>query len=267
MSRSIPASLVLLLTVTTTVGRGEQVRTAPEPAAAGPRFDVVSVKPRKNDDTPIRLDVQPGGRVTAVNIPLKQLIRAAYTLQLDQIVNAPGWTESERFDISGIADRELATTAVWKPGTFAPIQLLLQSLLADRFRMVVHTETRPSQVYVLVRDNTTAGKRGPTPAADRCAPACAARITNGSLAWRDVPLPQFAELLSQLTGRVVTDETGLAGTFDIELQWSPDLQQQAVSDAPSIFTAVQEQLGLRLEPRRGSIPVLVIDSIQSPSPD
>lgn len=266
MLRPIGACLVIVLTVTALVAQAEHAGNAPDPGDARPRFEVVSVKPHRSDETPIRLDVQPGGRVLAVNIPVKQLIRAAYTLQAYQIVNAPGWTDSERFDITGIADREIATTAQWKPGTFAPIQLLLQSLLADRFSLKAHSEMRPSQVYALVQDAGTGRSPGLAATKEKCAASCGARIAHGSLVWRDAPLAQFAELLSQLTGKVVTDETGLTGTFDIDLRWNPDLQQ-ASSDAPSIFTAVQEQLGFRLEPRRGSVSVLVIDSIQSPSPD
>ena len=76
---------------------------------------------------------------------------------------------------------------------------------------------------------------------------------------------QFAELLSQVTGRFVTDSTGLTGAFDFDLQWAPE--SQAASDLPSVFTAVQEQLGLRLTPRRVGTPVLVIDAIERPDPD
>jgi len=195
-----------------------------------------------------------------VNIPLRQLIRAAYTLQLDQIVNAPPWSESERFDISALADRDI-TGAVWTPGQFSPMQWMIQSLLAERFKMAAHMEKRQSQSYALVLD----GKNKLTPSTESCAQNCYQK-TAGTLSWKSVPLAQFAELLSQLTGRVVTDATGLTGKFDLQLQWSDDLQQTS-ADMPSIFTAVREQLGLRLDAKRALIDVLVIDHIERPTPD
>jgi uncharacterized protein (TIGR03435 family) len=89
----------------------------------------------------------------------------------------------------------------------------------------------------------------------------------GTLAARNVPMPTLAEFLSQLTGRLVVDATGLKSNYDFDLQWTPDTQLQPDSDTPSIFTAVQEQTGLRLESRRTRMNVLVIDSIDRPTPD
>jgi len=230
------------------------------------QFDVASVKPNTSGDPGLRLDVQPGGRFVASNIPLKQFIRAAYTLQLYQIVNAPAWVDAERFDITAVADRDITVTTGWTPGSFAPVQLMMQSLLADRFRMTAHNETRQSLVYSLVTDkaNRDAATKLRAAAPD-CASNCGMRVAAGSLTARKVPLRQVAELLSQLTGRLVTDDTGLAGDFDLDLQWNPD--SQVATDSPSIFTAVQEQLGLRLESRRSPLTVLVIDSIARPTPD
>jgi uncharacterized protein (TIGR03435 family) len=236
---------------------------AQEPAAR-PRFQVASVKANKSAESSMRFEAQPGGRFVAVNIPLKQLIRAAYTLQLYQIVNAPTWVDEERFDISAIADEELTTTAAWTPGKFIPLQLMLQSLLAERFGMVAHFEMRPSQVYSLVVERPERNPRGQlTPATTETR---SMQIGPGTLMSRSLPLPQFAELLSQLTGRVVTDGTGLSGTFDVNLHWSSDLQQSA-SDFPSIFTAVQEQLGLKLVRIDAPVEHLVIDSIARPTID
>ena len=93
------------------------------------------------------------------------------------------------------------------------------------------------------------------------------KIAAGSLSARNIPLAQFAELLSQQTGRVVTDSTGLTGGFDFELHWTPDSVQQSNADAPSLFTALQEQLGLKLEAARGPVDMLVIDHIEPPTPD
>jgi uncharacterized protein (TIGR03435 family) len=92
------------------------------------------------------------------------------------------------------------------------------------------------------------------------------QIGPGTVSARGIPLAQFAEFLSDRTGQLVTDATGLSGTFDFDVQWDPKWQQ-AGADGPSLFTALQEQLGLRLEPRRGQIPVLVIDTIDRPTTD
>jgi uncharacterized protein (TIGR03435 family) len=237
----------------------------PVTSQSAPKFDIVSVKPNKSGETALRLDVQPGGRFMAVNMPLKQFIRAAYTLQLYQIADAPSWVDSERFDIVALTKHDLMAPIVWTPGQYAPMQLMMQAVLADRFKMIAHIEEREAQGYALVlRSPASTGKllRATVP----CASNCGMKIASGTVSARDVPLPQFAELLSQLTGRRVIDSTGLTGNFDFDAQWAPE-SQQAVSDAPSLFTALQEQLGLRLDPRRVPTPMLVIESVERPTPD
>jgi uncharacterized protein (TIGR03435 family) len=235
--------------------------------AERPRFDVASVKPNTNSEGVIRFAIQPGGRLVATDIPVKQLVRAAYTLQLYQIVDAPSWTESERFDITAVTERELREDNVaWSPGgKYALVQLMMQSLLAERFNFRAHFEERQGQVYALVLDDTDRAAKGLAPARP-CGTDCGMQIGSGSLRAPNVELPLLAELLSQLTGRPVTDATGLAGAFAITLRWTPE-SQEANSDAPSLFTALQEQLGLRLDARRGPIRMLVIDSVNRPTPD
>lgn len=262
MTRTSQCGVVGLALLTT----GTLLRAQAD-SAARPQFEVASVKPNNSAEPGLRMDIPPGGRrLIAINMPLRELIRAAYTLQAFQVVGAPGWVESERFDITAVTDRDLTVTTPWTPGgRFLPVQLMVQSLLADRFKLVAHSETRESQVYALVIDQPgrrAAGKL--RPAALDCAPNCGIRAGRGTMTARNVPLPQFAELLSQVNGRLTTDATGLSGNFDIDLQWSPDGQ---ATDAPSIFTALREQLGLQLESRRGPISVLVVDSIQRPTPD
>ena len=232
-----------------------------------PRFDVASIKPNKNSEGVIRFAVQPGGRMVLTDIPVKQLIRAAYTLQLYQIVDAPPWTESERFDITGVTERELREDNVtWSPGgKYALVQLMMQSLLADRFNFRAHFEERQGQAYALVLDDKQRAAKGLAPAKP-CDANCAMQIGSGTLRAPNVELPLLAELLSQLTGRPVTDATGLTGTFEINLRWTPE-SQEATADAPSLFTALPEQLGLRLDARRGPIRMLIIDSVERPTAD
>lgn len=242
------------------------VLRAQSPDIDRPKFDVASVKPNKSGEGIIRLEIQPGGRFAATDFPLKQFIRAAYTLQLYQIVDAPSWLESERFDITAVSNRDLREAASWTPGgQFAPVQLMMQSLLADRFNFRAHFEERQTQVYALVRDERDRTAKGLVPAKP-CGTDCRMQIGSGTLRAPNVRLPEFCELLSQLTGRLVTDATGLDGAFEINLRWTPE-SQEATSDAPSLFTALPEQLGLRLETRRGPVRMLVIDSVDRPSPD
>jgi len=258
MSVSIRAVVLVLIATAVTVRAQSD--------AERPRFDVASVKPNKNSEGVIRFAVQPGGRMVLTDIPVKQLIRAAYTLQLYQIVDAPPWTESERFDITGVTERELRDNLTWSPGgTYALVQLMMQSLLADRFSFRAHFEERQGQVYALVLDDNERAAKGLAPAKP-CGADCAMQIGSGTLRAPNVELPLLAELLSQLTGRPVTDETGLAGSFEVNLRWTPE-SQEATSDAPSLFTALPEQLGLRLDARRGPIRMLVIDSVDRPTAD
>jgi uncharacterized protein (TIGR03435 family) len=251
--------------VLATLSAGALIAQAPGPLR---QFDVASVKPNRSADREMRFGTRPGGRFVATNIALAQLIRAAFTLQTYQLVNAPAWVGSDRFDISAIGAADLDAPVVWKPGTpFTPLQQMLQSLLADRFGFVAHRENRESQVYALVLDGAGGGTGKLAPAVTPCAPPCGMRTGAGTVSAHDVPLPQLAELLSQVTGRLVTDATGLSGRFDFELRWRPDSAPEQAPDAPSLFTAIREQLGLRLESRRAPVPVLVVDAIHEPAPD
>ena len=143
MTRPVRPAGVILLVLSTPFLWAQEPSTRPQ-------FQVASVKANKSGESSLQFEAHPGGRFLAVNIPLKQLIRAAYALQLYQILNAPAWVDAERFDISAIAARDITPTAPWTPGKFAPVQLMIQSLLADRFKLVAHYEMRPSQVYSLV---------------------------------------------------------------------------------------------------------------------
>jgi uncharacterized protein (TIGR03435 family) len=258
MSRFLTAPLIVVAAAATAVAQSAD----PE----RPRFEVASIKSNKTSGGVIGFAIQPGGRLVATDIPLKQFIRAAYTLQLYQIVDAPSWTESERFDITAVSERELREDTTWNPdGKFALVQLMMQSLLADRFNLRAHFEERQGQVYALVIDDEERAKKGLAPAKP-CTTDCAMQIGAGTLKAPNVELPMLAELLSQLTGRPVTDATGRSGTFEIHLRWTPE-SQEATADAPSLFTALPEQLGLRLDPRRGPVRMLVIDSVDRPAAD
>jgi uncharacterized protein (TIGR03435 family) len=286
------ASVAAALTVTASL-HGAQT------PASGPSFEVASVKPNKSGDGRIMLGMQPGGRFTATNVPLRALIRQAYQLQDFQIVGAPDWINNERFDIVAKAEGDVPPA---QPGTVGPMQLMMRNLLAERFKLVTHQESRELPIYALVLARSDgkvgshlnpsqvdcaarmAAERGrgmppPGPPSPGQRPECGLRIGPGTMAMGGFPLQQFAQTLSQFVQRVVVDKTGLTGPYDLDLTWTPDQRPQGPPppgapplppidpDGPSIFTAVQEQLGLKLDPQRGPVDVLVVDSVDRPTPD
>jgi uncharacterized protein (TIGR03435 family) len=222
-----------------------------------------------------------GERFTAINATVRQLIRAAYEMRDLQIAEAPEWVNSSRFDI-------LAKAAA--PLKMGGVPLELRQLLADRFRLKVHNESRELPIYALVVARLD-GKIGPALRAlhvDRCPEAvaraeasarsgqapgppvpsqrieCGLRSRPGTLTGGSITVESLAQRLSEITGRVVLDRTGLTGWFDLDVTWAPD---QSPDAGPSIFTALQEQLGLKLESTRGPVDVLVIDHVERPTPD
>jgi uncharacterized protein (TIGR03435 family) len=189
------------------------------------------------------------------------------------------------------------------PGTAGPIQIMLRNLMADRFKLRVHRETREMPIYALVlarSDGTLgpqlrpaavdcaalAGQRGrggpPAPLQAGERPPCGMRIGPGNMMGGGLALSQLANSLSPFAQRVVVDRTGLTGNFDLDLTWTPDQIPQAPPgglpagvpppppidpNGPSLFTALQEQLGLKLDSVRGPVEVLVIDSVEQPTAD
>jgi uncharacterized protein (TIGR03435 family) len=253
------------------------------PDSRKPTFEVASVKPNKSGDPGMSITTQPGGRYIATNVPVGMLIRNAYQLQESQLVGLPDWAASERFDIAAKAEQDIAPTNQ-KPN---PHQLMLQSLLEERFNLKVHRETRDLPGYALVVARAD-GKFGPQMkqsdvdcaalAAARRAGGpppppmtagerrpCSMRMGRGTLTAGSMTMANLAGTLSSAVQRMVVDRSGLTGGFDFDLTFSMD--QSADASAPSIFTAVQEQLGLKLDSMRIPTDVLVVDSIERPEPD
>ena len=257
-----------------------------------PRFDTTSVKRNQSGGGGMRMGFTPGG-VSAVNVPAWQLIREAFGLQEQQIAGGPEWLKVDRFDIEARFDPSPL------PGMdrTARLQAMLQNLLAERFQLRTRTEAREMPIYALMLARED-GRLGPQikPAAVDCAalqaavgrggpppapagdgrPACGGRGGFGRMTVGGVPMAQFARQLSPLTGRIVVDRTGLMGGFDFDLNWTPtpdqippgappDIARTADPDGPSLFTALREQLGLKLESTRAPVDVLVIDAIQPPT--
>ncbi len=263
-----------------------------------PKFEVASVRENTAGDGKVMFGIQPGGRFTTVNVPLSNLITQAYGLQRSQLVGGPDWMESARFDITAKAEGDIPRTALGGPP--GPLQLMMQDLLRDRFKLAAHRETREQPIYALtlvrtdgrlgpgLRVSTTdcaamfaRGRVGPPPRgmAPGERPACGMRIGPGQLVAGGMPISQLIPPLSQFIERLVVDRTGLTGNFEIDLTWTPDRLPQGTPppgappppaidpNGPSLFTAVQEQLGLKLESERAPVEVLVIDHVERPTPD
>jgi uncharacterized protein (TIGR03435 family) len=255
---------------------------APASQSPRPRFEVASIKPAPPDARGDMIRPGPGGGITISNLTLKAMIGLGWQVQPFQISGGPAWLDSARYDV--IAKRE------GKPQP-AETPLMIQSLLEERFQLAVHRETRELPVYALVLARKD-GKLGPRLTESKegsCTPAdptkppppsptlwCGWVETSprGELRAASIRLSDLAPSLSRLLGRSVVDQTGLTGKFDIHAEWSPDDRLQlppgaapppADTTGPSIFTAFQEQLGLRIESQRGPVEILVVDRAERPS--
>ena len=242
-----------------------------------PRFDVASIRPHDaTDDLMFALRFHDGGRLTAT-ATLRMLIRTAYRLQDFQIVGDSGWIDDERFDIDARAAG---------PALPDDMRLMLRELLRDRFGLVLRQQPRDVPVYALrAMDAVAAGARLRRPPVDcaarelEAANACGLRLTPNGLTARGVTMATLANELSSRVDRIVTDQTGLDGEFDVDLDWTRyQLEAPALLEAPappiavepdwpSLFTAIKDQLGLTLVPDRGRAEVSVIVSAQWPSPN
>jgi uncharacterized protein (TIGR03435 family) len=253
--------MLLLLAVTgTAVALGQT-------ASAG--FEVSTVKANKSGEPGSSSDLR-DGRFTATNVVLKNLMQyQAYGIPESRIVGGPKWLGSERFDIAAKLDGATADRlhTLSRAERRQELQKMFQQLLADRFQLVVHWETRELPIYALV-----AARNGPTLAASKAAEGDShTSAHDNQLDAQGVTLTEVAatltQELSQELGRVVVDRTGVTGRYDLSLHWTPAAAEGAAAadSGPSIFTAVQEQLGLKLESARGPVQVLVIDRAEMPS--
>lgn len=224
-------------------------------------FDIVSVR-EAHPEAGLSSSWRTTGDGFRAMTTVENFVQNAYDFVLeDQILNLPGWATSDKFQFAAKMD----------PDTYAAFNKLsegqqdrqwdrmMQSILVDRFHMQAHSATRSMPVYALVLAKG-GSKLKPSP------PGTPGWSTGpGRIAGHGMDLSTLAGSLSRSLGRIVIDRTGLTGQFDVTLTWTPD-DQQALSDSgPSLFTALQEQLGLRLESTHAPVPVLVVDHIEKPS--
>lgn len=257
----------------------------PQPHA--PSFEVASIKLSSSKETG-RISQKPGGLFDVTNMPLVNLVMFALRVKDFQIVDVPDWVRKERYDISARASiQEPDKSSDYKSFEY-PRRLL--SLLQDRFAFTTHVEMREMPVYklTLVKDRSAIGarlkpsnvdcslpgERIVTPVGSGVArPRCGVRTGPGMLAASAVPLAELIATLQTVTHQLVIDSTGLLGRFDIDLEWaddnglSVDQPPTPLSSGPSLFTAIQEQLGLKLVASKAQAEIVVIDQIQRPSPN
>jgi bla regulator protein blaR1 len=279
-----PRRLAVVLPLAVSIMAGVQVHgqilhaTGPLPS-----FEVATIKPSQPGATGIRAFGPKGAdRFLAMNVTVKDLVDFAYTIDDDrQVVGLSGWKISRRHDIDAkVSDAEVAAMSKLPP-SYNPYRFMQQALLADRFKLKVHFETRLLPIYALV-----VAKGGPKLKASEMDPASRAEMVkpaflqagSGRAAGAGTTVAMLAEVLERQDevgnppggrGRIVVDKTNLSGRYDWTLHWTPwqDLSSGELSDlkGPSLFTALQEQLGLKLEPAKGKVEVVVIDHIDLPS--
>ncbi|MGA8593908.1 MAG: M56 and DUF3738 domain-containing protein [Bryobacteraceae bacterium] len=239
------------------LAKAPQSQTPPPAPGALPSFEVASIKPNKSGSFHSHLS-DTDGRLTANNVSLRDYIERAFAVRAYQI-SGPEWLKSARYDIAAKPESRVNDEQ---------FREMMQALLADRFKLVVHREQKIFPVYALV-----VAKNGPQLESVQSSGHSSANTNRGHLTVQGMSMAQFAEVLSRQTDRPVVDATGLKGAYNFKLEWTPDDKQsnrpeqadEAVtkaSDAPSIFTAVEEQLGLKLEPRKAPAEILVIDHVE-----
>jgi uncharacterized protein (TIGR03435 family) len=235
-----------------------------EAGTEAPAYEVVSVKPSQPGCGGMS-QAAPPGRYEAHCVTVRMLIHNAYDVRSfdDYPAGLPGWADSAPFDIEAKADSDTAT-AMQLLSTNQRGKLnnqMLQALLVDRFKLRIHYETRIQSIYQFV-----IAKSGP-----RLKEWPAARKPRGP-SWSDNQISikgggmdKLVMCLSDVLSRKIVDNTGLTGNYDIELKWTPDDQQGKPDAGPTLFTALQEQLGLKLDTAKGPVNTLVVDHIEKPS--
>jgi uncharacterized protein (TIGR03435 family) len=251
---------VILATLTVFFSAAALSQTAPGP----PAFEAASVRLSKDVRVSPSIGPSPGGeRFAARNMPLLWLIATAHGVSIRQVSGLPETFPYKSYDIQAKSTQ---------PASREQMMRMLQSLLEDRFKLRLHRQSKDLTVYVL-----RAGKGGPKLEENRDGAELEARKTSGSKStYRNFPMSLFANILSGAVDDTVVDQTGLTGSYDFTFEYTPERVGQGVKDGrepapnpdgPSIFTALQEQLGLKLESEKTTVEFLVVDHIEEPTVD
>lgn len=273
------AALVLLSDLGSQHTRGQTALSPRTALAAGPRYDVVSIAPDKSDSGNSGITTHDGS-FSAENVSLKSLLSEAYGIRQGLISGVPGWAEAARFDINAkIVEPD---RAVLKTLRKEQRQAMLAAILEDRFQVKMHIETKLMPVYDLVlAKNGPKLKETPGPPKSSDGNPPPEKGAGGGYSASDtkmtahaLQISSLADWLSGQLNRTVIDKTGLAGEYDFEVKFSADAAELSGVDdgrskedqtAPSLFTALQDQLGLKLESTKGPVDKLVVDHAEPPS--
>jgi len=238
-------------------------------AASAPAFDVAAIHqhiPEPHEHNSI-WSSSSDSHFRAENVNLSTLIHWAFDMPETRVLNLPGWANSIYFNIDASSDASVDEEMKHLTGTAGTLQKkeMVQALLADRFKLVSHTETRELPIYDLIVSKGT-----PKLGDDKSSGTTINHGRDHLEVQAANSLAVLAEELSKEVGRPVIDKTGVAGRYNLKLRWTPDDSSEPVRGSapdapPSIFTALQEQLGLKLEPGKGPVQVLVVDHVEMPS--
>jgi uncharacterized protein (TIGR03435 family) len=254
---------------------------APLLAQAPPEFEVASLKPNDAGGRGFAMMALPGGKLNANNVSLRRLVAVAYSVTDFQILGSVPWLDSARWDMEARAPG---------PAGLPQLRLMLRTLLDDRFKLKFHRETREMKIYTLtvVRPGGPPGSGLVESAAGECGaettqqaalkngtPCGVMNLGAGSVSGQRARISQLCDRLSALLSTTVVDKTGLQGYYNVTMTWAPDPDMERMlngdpppaSDVsgPSVFAAIQEQLGLKLTPGKGPVEVIVIDSVEKAS--
>ena len=266
-----------------------------KPTAQPTTFEAASVRPNNSGVPDSTFRRQPGGRFNAINVTLRQIITNAYQIQGFQLLNLPDWAGQERFDIVARIDGNPPPMPPGSPDD--PMILAVRALVEERFKLVVRREQRELDIYALVmargdrkpgpsrRTSTQDCERVMRDAARSGVPPspppgvevfCGLRRGFGRIVAGGASMGMLASNLAPQLGRTVVDRTGLDGFWDLEMTFAQEITGPIPAgveippvdpNAPSLFTAMQEQLGLKLEPTKGPVEVVIVQSVSRPTPD
>lgn len=282
---AVAASICVVIVLPTTHGQqfapGGPTAAASPPAAATklPPFDVISVKTNNSAAHQSMINFTPDG-IRVSNMPIEFILRDGFGVNGDQLINAPGWAKSVAYDIEAkVAPDDVPAL---KNLNREQRSAMMLNILTDRFKLAYHRETRtlPEYALVVARSGSKLEEFKPAPDENGKPRGNRMMMSGSSLTADGIDMPSFTRLLSQRIGRPIVDKTGLTGRYSFKLEWANEphdgegpggpLHDAGPSSAPgdtgpSIFTAVQEQLGLKLDSEKGPVEVIVIDHLEEPA--
>ncbi len=221
-------------------------------------FEAASIKPSDPSSAGYSWNTYPG-RLTVQNLSLKNLIMLAWDVKSYQIAGGPKWLDGDRFDVVAKMDESEANAARGKEAD-ARIRMALQALLTDRFQLRIHADSKPLSAYSLVAARSGFRLRPVEKVHGR-----SSSWGRGQLTAKESSIAEFASALSNQMDRPVVDHTGIDGIYDFTLKWSPGEDPDAEDSAgASLFTVIQETLGLKLEGKKIPVPMIAVESAEKP---